>query len=312
VFGVPRSGTKALARALNLHPHVYCAIERFSYQRDHSGLVFPDSFTRWDGFMSGRSRAKVRRIRTDLAGKDEIHHVGNKQPRYYLDLERLNREVPRLQNLWIYRSPSGFVQSWNRREARHRATQWRAGQVGLFGLLELLVCIDNCARLEQPVFVFPYDHGLNESTEPILRTLDFLGADRQLFDLSRFESRVLPGARDRNRSAPSPHEQELIEALQMDDLDRMLGERCGILSPQEKDALRTYLDGLGDKLPKAVDRAFRVGADNPAVTAYGTDFFQRYRQELQHLIRALHGSETLARFQRPRLRTRVRRLLTSR
>jgi hypothetical protein len=27
VFGVPRSVTKALAHALNLHPHVYCAEE---------------------------------------------------------------------------------------------------------------------------------------------------------------------------------------------------------------------------------------------------------------------------------------------
>jgi hypothetical protein len=30
VFGVPRSGTKGLVHALNLHPHVYCAPERFT------------------------------------------------------------------------------------------------------------------------------------------------------------------------------------------------------------------------------------------------------------------------------------------
>src|SRR5215216_1215008 len=113
VFGVPRSGTKALARALSLHPHVYCAVERFSYRRDHSRLVFPDSFTRDDVRMGARGRAKVRRIRADLSGKKDVRYVGNKQPRYYFALERVNREVPRLKNVWIYREPSGFMQSWN-------------------------------------------------------------------------------------------------------------------------------------------------------------------------------------------------------
>jgi hypothetical protein len=44
IFGFPRSGTKALIRELNLHPHVYCAQERFHFGTDHSRLVFPNSF----------------------------------------------------------------------------------------------------------------------------------------------------------------------------------------------------------------------------------------------------------------------------
>jgi hypothetical protein len=44
IFGFPRSGTKALIRELNLHPHVYCAQERFHFGTDHSRLVFPIPF----------------------------------------------------------------------------------------------------------------------------------------------------------------------------------------------------------------------------------------------------------------------------
>ena len=39
IFGVPRSGTKALVRALNLHPHVYCAMERFHFRADHAQIT---------------------------------------------------------------------------------------------------------------------------------------------------------------------------------------------------------------------------------------------------------------------------------
>ena len=57
VFGIPRSGTKALVRALNLHPNVYCAMERFHFRADHSRLTFPESVRRHKGAgESGRSR----------------------------------------------------------------------------------------------------------------------------------------------------------------------------------------------------------------------------------------------------------------
>jgi len=54
VFGVPRSGTKALVHALNLHPHVYCAEERFST----SGPIIHGSFFRPLSSMRAMEAAK--------------------------------------------------------------------------------------------------------------------------------------------------------------------------------------------------------------------------------------------------------------
>jgi hypothetical protein len=120
IFGFPRSGTKALIRELNLHPHVYCAQERFHFGTDHSRLVFPNSFLDPSTARDTEDLGKIDAIREGIAGKD-VRHAGNKLPRYYFALDRINREVPHLKNIWICRSPYGFIPSWDRREdERHR------------------------------------------------------------------------------------------------------------------------------------------------------------------------------------------------
>ena len=177
VFGIPRSGTKALVRALNLHPNVYCAMERFHFRADHSRLTFPELFVDTKGLGNWDDPAKIRRIQQELAQKDDVRTVGNKLPRYYFALDRINREIPNARNIWIYRSPFGFVPSWNVREQTRGKGQWPTGQIGLFGMLELLVCIENSLALFKDVLVFPYRHGLGNSTESLLRTIDFLDAD---------------------------------------------------------------------------------------------------------------------------------------
>ena len=63
IFGVPRSGTKGLVRALNLHPHVYCAQERFHFRTDHSRLVYPDSFLDESAVRDAGDRAKIEEVR---------------------------------------------------------------------------------------------------------------------------------------------------------------------------------------------------------------------------------------------------------
>ena len=50
-----------------------------------------------------------------------------------------------------------------------------------FGLLELFVCIDNCLRQTKKILVFPHESGLNHSIEPIIQTMDFLGASKALY-----------------------------------------------------------------------------------------------------------------------------------
>ena len=63
-----------------------------------------------------------------------------------------------------------------------------AGQIGLFGALELLVCIQNCLTLAKDILVFPYRNGLGNSTESVLQTIDFLEADPAMYDADGFRS----------------------------------------------------------------------------------------------------------------------------
>jgi Sulfotransferase family len=297
VFGVPRSGTKALVRALNLHPHIYCAMERFHFRTDHSTIAFPASFLDESGIIDQHDLGKVRRVREEIAGKTEIRYVGNKLPRYYFALDRINHELPALKNVWIYRSPYGFMQSWNRRERECHRGRWRPGQIGLFGLLELLCCIDNCLRLNKDIFLFPYDAGLNRSTLPITDTLDFLGATPGLYDLAKFETQYLRRRREAShRLALQDYEEEILDVLAMKRLDAIMEEGGGRMLSAVAGSLKEYLGWIAARLPVAIDRAFAT-CDNKAATAFGLQHFRRNRAELQGVSKMAQGSEALNAFQ---------------
>jgi hypothetical protein len=312
VFGIPRSGTKTLVRALNLHPHVYCAMERFHYRADHSQIVFPDSFLDASDIRDRHDLNKIRRIKKELAAKGEILHAGNKLPRYYFALERLNAGVPALKNLWIYRSPYGFMQSWNRRELNSRRGRWRAGQVGLFGLLELLCCIKNCLRLQKGIFIFPYDHGLNHSSGALDQAIDFLGAAPRTYDRAKFAAKYLAKRQEApHRLALRDYEAEILEALRVRELDAILSQDRGFLVAEVAHLLKDYLDSISDILPSAVDRAF-AACDNRAAVSFGREHFRRNRLELQDLTKLLQASKFVQEFQRFNLYHRLNSLYVQR
>jgi len=305
IFGVPRSGTKGLVRALNLHPQVYCAMERFHFSTDHSDLVFPDSFIDTRTIRDRNTIAKIKTIRKQLSKWGEIEHVGNKLPRYYFALDHINRECPRLKNIWIYRSPYGFMPSWNRREKQKRKGQWPAGQIGLFGLLELLVCIENCLNLPKDIFLFPYEQGLGQSDDIVRQALAFLGAKPSLYDGETFEAtqRRKKSKRDRleqdtsRRRLPlKDYEEELLDTLQMRDLDRIMLQGRGVMVSELAPALEDFLRRIAPVLPEALDRAF-AACNNAALSSYGHEYCHRYRGELIGLCQLTAGSKALAGFQ---------------
>jgi hypothetical protein len=304
VFGIPRSGTKALVRALNLHPHVYCAMERFHFRTDHSPLIFPDSFLDASRIHDKQDLAKIEIIRKDLANKADVRHAGNKLPRYYFALSRINHEVPALKNIWIYRSPYGFMQSWTRRELDSQRGQWPAGQVGLFGLLELLGCIEACLGLRKDVFVFPYAFGLSRSAEGTLQALDFLGAETGLYDQKSFDKEQRRQQKKQarrkceggSRLPLSDYEEELLEALHIRDLDKIMEQGRGLMVSEIAAPLRDYVDRIAGVLPAAIDRAF-LACDNRAVPSFGREYFRRNRAELDGVLKLADGSKALAGFQ---------------
>jgi hypothetical protein len=296
VFGVPRSGTKGLMRALNLHPNVLCAQERFDDRVDHSQVTFPGSFLDGPKVMNRLQRKKLQQLRATAAQKTDIRFVGNKFPRYYLALDRINGEVSNLRNLLIYRSPYGFMPSWNRKELDHRRSSWQVGQVGLFGFFELLICLQNAVR--QPrTFVFPYSAGLNKSPEPILAALTFIGADPTSFDLSTFVAKHIPERITSPRRVPiMAHEQAFLDKLQAKELDELVTRHWGVITPTFRAQVADYITTITPALPGAIDEA-AAEYENPALTYYGASYVQANSAGLAELLELTEGSSFMATLQ---------------
>ena len=242
--------------------------------------------------------------------------VGNKLPRYYFALDRINREIPNARNIWIYRSPFGFVPSWNVREQTRGKGQWPTGQIGLFGMLELLVCIENSLALFKDVLVFPYRHGLGNSTESLLRTIDFLDADPSVYDRARFadmqtrrEEKRRRGLGDatRPRHLLQDYEEEFLATLRVRTLDDIMEQGRVLTLSELAKPLREYLASIDEVLPRAIDRAFSA-CTNRAAPAFGRSHFNRNREEFAVLHARARSSKALSGFRKFDARQRLNAL----
>jgi hypothetical protein len=168
--------------------------------------------------------------------------------------------------------------------------------VGLFGLLELFCCIDNCLRLPKDVFLFPYEHGLNRSPEPIGNALAFLGAAPGLYDGKAFEADYLGQRQVASHRLPlASYEEEILDTLRIKELDAIMAQTRGVMVSELARPLRAYRDSIVDRLPQAIDRAF-LACDNDAVPSFGREYFRRNRVELSPLFELAKGSKALAEF----------------
>jgi hypothetical protein len=298
VLGVPRSGTVPFAHALNLHPEVLCATERFSYRADHSRIVYPESFLETPRLLNAAGRRKANKARSVIARKGTVvRYAGNKSPRYYLTLDKVNAQVPGLRNLLIYRSPYGFIPSWSRREQADAEGRWSKGDIGLFGFLDLIVCLQRVAHRDD-VFFFPYERGLNQSPEPVLEALSFIGADPCRYEVDRFVREHLPKKAVNPRRIPlAPHEMRFLERVRAAELDDLISSYCGVVTPELANEIDAYLTAITPLLPGAIDEAFRASGSTTA-RAYGARYVHLNRQELAGLFAMTRGSDFMAEIQR--------------
>lgn len=177
VSGVPRSGTSAFARSLNLHPKLFCGIECFPITYDYAGFAAPQSFLSLAD-ADTRTRAQdnsLEALNNKLATGNPPTLYGNKLPRYYFCLWRLQRENMQPQILHLYRDPIATAQSWDRRAANPKDSLWQRGQIGLFAVAECFIALLRLAQLDQPICLISHTRYFSTDPNDYARVLKVLG-----------------------------------------------------------------------------------------------------------------------------------------
>lgn len=135
VFGLPRSGTTAVAGYLSAVPGLHCGLEVFPTFLDHSTLDVPRAFLeRQDRLWNDSSAEAVR------AGGDSILRYGNKTPTYFYRLPSLLDELDNCPAILCVRDLRAVATSYAKRAADPRDT-WLPGRNGLFAMGDALIML---------------------------------------------------------------------------------------------------------------------------------------------------------------------------
>jgi len=285
-YGVPRSGTTALAKLLNTHPSVFCGIERFPIDHLSRDLLTPAG-------VLDRSipTAHYDRNLEYLRHKPQIVAFGDKTPRYYFSSRRLDKEIPELKRIVIVRELADVMSSWQARADNPDDRAWHRGQHGLFALLDHLVLVDSLGALKQPSNCFLCSYaglfGGNRNREAVCEMFAFLGVNEfpgveAYFDQTRNLRKQL-AARKR---LIGQGERELVVESGFDRLARFIDARGGFVTldhfVEPLNQIKTETPTLLAHLTASIDH--RLSA-NPDSLAYLTLVLRRmYSLDRNNLI----------------------------
>jgi hypothetical protein len=267
LLGVARSGTTAVTEALNCAPGIFCGMEALPAADTCARVKFPESFEALVPKLSGVHGSMLRRL------LDEKRHtaylIGNKDPQYYGTLRALTSASPYLKLIFIYRSPTGFLNSWNRRAADH-ADDWHPGQTGVFGVLCLLAYLRQLQRIQTDCVLVSYD-AFSRAVADTVKDLavHFLGQDpgeaHDAERLARLQS-VADGLAGR-RLVMLPNEAALLEALRIDELNGIMNASHLASFSCIRSAVRGYWRSIRGRWGEALLEAV-AGYDKPAAIRY--------------------------------------------
>lgn len=251
VFGVARSGTTALGKALNHHPDVLCSVERFGAKADPAAIVFPDSYLKPASGVAPRRVEGASRL-LKRKGRD-VALVGDKYPGYYSNLQAWTALRPRVKMIAIYRSPYEYLDSWRRRAEDAGNKTWARERVGLFGLWEMFVLLSQLVRHADDALVVPYPACFFDNPVTMQTVLAHLGADLSRWDQAIFESKMF-AQRDRvaaGRPELPPDEMRLLELANVAEIDRALLRNDAFLVRDVRREIEAYLAGVPPGLAEA-------------------------------------------------------------
>lgn len=229
IFAPGRSGTTAFGDALNLHPNVFCGTEFFTLTSDHAGIVTPGTFLGPVPPPEEHAHRLTRNNLTDRLRRNEpITIWGNKTPKYFYILDRLANLPSEPKLLFIYRQPGEFVFSWDKR-AEDPSDQWPRGQVGIFGIIEMMFCLLRVTSTPAPVHIFDYRKIFFDDPQAIRSAFTVINADPARFDDAKFQSEYFRQRSGQNRS--DPVYDHILGRLNFDEVSGIIHD-AGVLTNQ--------------------------------------------------------------------------------
>lgn len=288
VFGVPRSGTTAVARYLNAHAGVICLHERFDPEARHVGLTFPASVfdAPWGG--EANRRANLGRF---LAEKfPPVRLWGAKTPRYYLRLPRVMAGIPSRRAVHCWRRPEEVAQSYADRAANPQ-DHWRPQLRGLFGILETPICIARMLATEGEFLTVPHTATKRDAAGTAEAILAFLAPGARFeAEPAGFAAADEIGAKRLARERP-PLEAVEIEAARMIDAAGIHAILDGSEPRPFAEVSAAARDWLRSLPPDVVRRGTEMAAAyGPGVAAFARDTWApQVRQAWQDARGALAG-----------------------
>lgn len=265
VFGIPRSGTSVLVQTINCHSNVFCGMEHLPLRYRLDDLLAPGMFFRDD--LAEENKKKIEALRTRL-GAFEILRFGNKQPRYYMQLDRLRAHNPSILSIAVYRPISAVAASWTRR-AGLADDRWDPNGTGIFAIAEAFLFAARLAEEGSDTLLVSYEDMFFKDADIAVELLRAIGLDRQLAEFRyRFTRKFF---RSRGGSAEHPaRPADLVEAfriLDLDALDDLVLSRPLRPSSEIRGELAAFVGRHGDRLAGVMVDHLRASPDDRATYA---------------------------------------------
>ncbi|MBA4095937.1 MAG: hypothetical protein C0484_04100 [Rhodospirillum sp.] len=249
VMGVPRSGTSALAQALNLHPEIMCGVEYIGVLKNAGKVDLPAAFE--DPGITRPLGDETRALY--LEKKSAARLFGDKNPWYYHDLPHLNLAVPACKKVCIYRRKLGFWQSWNVRAANKGDLHWARGQTGFFGLLELICLLNRLADVDGSgeVLMIDYDAVFFEDPSIIERLYAYLGAGPDEHAVVAFKDRIFSRT-DKARDHVVDEARAVYDQLGLAEMEARIFVRPFLTNLEAAGILRDCCDAIRSLAPTVI------------------------------------------------------------
>lgn len=261
VFGVPRSGTGAIARYINAVRHCICFLEKFAYEMDHNKIMMPKAIWTREGQHDKVLGKNERRIENLLNTKDisEIL-IGNKSPFYFLRIPEIFDELGTELSVCIVRDARSLMKS---RNVRATKLDWSRGSPGLFALAEYIILLKILLKNKnRNILIFPYSSLFFDGNKARQILFEHISPDRKI-EVDEKKIRFMKTKHQKKRKFGDIGFVELCALGQI--------EETGVCS-----LLQGELPFVANKMPAKIESAIAELPDGPV------EFIRTYFEEIGH------------------------------